>query len=174
MTLGALLLSGVSACGESDSEPCARHPEDHEGAHCDAHGEHDTDTVPTGEPKRVPCGPDYPSVREGLAAELSQGSLQLVSADLVPARQQVNNDWVVELLDPQGEPLANAQVRSARSFMEVHNHYGAPDPKVRPRDQVGQFDLDDLRFRMPGPWDVIVTIAEGEQTVKATLRVCVE
>jgi len=127
-----------------------------------------------GEEEAPPCGPTYPDVSEGLTARAGDLTVKLLSADLKPARQFVKNDWVLQVLDGADAPVEDFEVADAVSYMAVHNHYGTPDPVVEKLGEPGQFKLDDIRFRMRGPWDVIFQLTHAGKSTMTTFKICVE
>lgn len=129
--LGVALL--IAGCG---SEPSG------------AEGSNDTESAVIG------CEGDTRAV--AYAANLEQeGDAGLVTFVLVraepapPARG--DNDWIVELLNADGEPISDAEL-TASPFMPEHGH-GSTDVTA-PNGSDGEYEIAPVDFFMPGLWRV--------------------
>jgi len=125
----------------------------------------------------APCTDAYPTYTAGaLTAEAGELTVRLVSANPAPPGQKRANDFTVEVLNADGTPAAGATIVKADSWMPVHNHGGRTKPTVEKLAAPGQFLLDDIDFRMLGPWQVRMDVrAEGETSVsQAILQLCVQ
>ena len=125
----------------------------------------------------APCTDAYPTYEPGaLTAEAGDLTVRLVSANPAPPGQKRANDFTVEILNADGTPAERATIVNADSWMPAHNHGGRTEPDVEKLDAPGRFLLDDIDFRMLGPWQVRMDVrAEGETSVtKAILQLCVQ
>lgn len=152
----------VAACDDD-------HPHTHDGSLSGDSGAEDSD-----DEDEVPCTEDFPGARPGLSAAAGELTVKLVSADPPTARQYVNNDWVLEVLDGEQNPVDDFTVSDPVSFMRVHSHYGTPDPTVQSESEPGEFKLDNIRFRMRGPWEVNFQLEHGGKRSPVSIKVCVE
>ena len=174
MTLYAAALALCPACG---SDNIGSHVQDGTSAEGHSDGGHTNamgDEAAVADADVVPCGDDYPGVMEGMTTQVGDLTVKLVSAELMPARQHVDNDWVLEVSDAAGQPVSDFEVANPRAYMSVHNHYGVPEPTVEEVAEPGQFKLDNIRFRMRGPWEVMFQLAQGEAQEMASIQICVE
>lgn len=129
------------------------------------------------EKEEVPCDPkEYPSYTPGLEATKGDVTVRLVEVDPEPPRQLQKNNWTVEVVDGSGEPLQGASITRADSWMIVHNHGGRHPPKIEKGASAGSFVLNDLDFRMRGPWQVRMDVKKSADAapVQVVLQVCVE
>lgn len=158
----ALALS-IAGCGGEDA-PSAGH---HDAGHDDHHDDDD-------EPE--PCTAAYPSFREGLTAKAGELTVRLLSVDPDPVRQKQDNTWVLEVVDAEGEPVADASIVEPDTWMDVHNHGGRWEPEVEERSEPGQFELTKLDFKMPGPWRLRfgVKASDDAEVARTTFQICVE
>lgn len=171
LTFCAAALALSPACGDEGAED-EGHVHGDAGEHGDdAHAGHEPDGM---EGEEVPCTDDYPAVSEGMTTQVGDLTVKLVSADPEKARQHVNNDWVLEVTDAAGEPVSDFEVLNPVAYMSVHGHYGLPAPTAAEVAEPGQFKLDNIRFRMRGPWEVMFQLAQGETQEMATIQICVE
>lgn len=179
-----LSLPGGCFDGEGDDGESDDHGDDHSGEQGDDHGgEHDaaahadagSDAGDESEDEDTPCTPDYPAFHEGLSASAEGLTVRLVSVEPNPPRQKVENDWVIEVTGADGMPAAQASVQGADSYMVVHNHYGRRKPTIEQLDQPGRFKLDNIDFRMRGPWQLILNVKTADaNSVSPALQICVE
>lgn len=128
-----------------------------------------------GEEGDAPCTVDYPTYRPGLMTSAEALTIRLISAAPEPPRQKVANDWVIEIATGDGQPVVGATLANPASYMEVHRHYGKTPPVVTAEPESGRYKLNDIDFKMRGPWEVIFDVERaGEKTVTARVKVCVE
>jgi YtkA-like len=147
--------------------------EEGDGGHHD-HG-HTDGGAHGGEEEEVPCTAENPAYEPGMSMQAGELTITLLSAEPAPPRQKLANDWTLEISDGDGAPLESATISNAESYMPVHNHYGTRRPRVQEQAEPGQYLLDNIDFRMPGPWEVVFDVqpAAGEtQTVR--FKICVE
>lgn len=171
LPLCALLLAPLG-CSDDGDEPeqmvDAAHGHDAH-AHTD-HDEHFED---------APCDPatHFP-LMPGISFPVGNPggmTVRILSSDPMRARQKVRNDWVVEVLDTSGAPVADVDITSATAWMEVHMHAGLPAPKIMKQVEPGRFLLDNVNFSMRGPWDVRLTVKRGDaRPEQANLSICVD
>jgi len=63
-----------------------------------------------------------------------------------------DNTWTLEVQDPSGALLDDAQLVFAETYMPVHDHAGVPEPFAEPAGPA-TFRLR-VPFMMRGPWEV--------------------
>ena len=123
----------------------------------------------------APCNADYPRYRPGLSVKAGDMTVLAVSMVPAPPRQRVPNDWVLQLFDASGTPVADATIANATSYMLVHGHSGNSRPIVVPQQTPGQFKLDNIDFKMRGPWEVLFDVTrQGGRPTLVTFKICVE
>lgn len=124
----------------------------------------------------VPCTDGYPTFRAGLSAAAGDLTVRLLSIDPQPPRQKRDNDWVLEVVDVLGMPVAEATIVDVDTWMDVHNHRGRWTPDIAPTGQPGRVALQRLDFKMAGPWRVRfgVKAGAGAAVVPTSLPICVE
>lgn len=163
-TLPTLLLGLLMGGCPDDSKQAA-----------DAGHEHHHATGDAGEDEDVPCTEEYPTFEPDLSMSAGDIGVRLISAQPAPPRQKVVNDWVVELTDADGAPLAGATIANAESYMEVHVHYGRHAPTVTELSEPGQYAFDDIDFKMRGPWQLVFDVQpEGGSKQTVRFNICVE
>jgi hypothetical protein len=189
--LALALVSGLSALGCGDDAPATDkdldsadgHSPEHDGhtAEHDAgdetgHDAHPDDTDLGEDDEPAPCTEAYPDFRPGLSAKGQSFTVRLLTIAPEPPRQKMDNDWTIELVDADGAALEGATIVAADSWMPVHQHGGRKRPTIMPLAQSGQFKLDNIDFRMLGPWQVRVdvkTTADATQE-RVALQLCVK
>jgi len=132
---------------------------------------HDGD-MPMGD---TPCTATHPRYRPGLSVKVAD--LTIVATSMVPAppRQRVPNDWILQLFDASGSPVTDATIENAYSWMIAHGHGGSTRPGIIPQPTPGQFKLDNIDFKMRGPWEVLFTVTRpGAKEALVTFNICVE
>jgi hypothetical protein len=139
------LMLGASGCGDDDHGPQGPHL-----GHEDA-GE-----------RSIPCPPETPELRQGLETLGKEGNVlsRVVDAMPIPARLR-RNDWVVEFLDADGEPLADVEVDDATPWMRAPGHPphdGIYPTQVTPLDEPGRFEIARLNLWMEGPWEIEIRV----------------
>lgn len=125
--------------------------------------------------ERVPCPDTIPEFVLGLRAEGAGAGhvAELVDANPSPPRLRYN-EWVIELTGTGGDPLDDAAITDAESFMVAHNHDGYVAPIVTPEPEPGRFRVERINLWMPGPWEVRfwTRAADGDDYI--VFDVCVE
>jgi hypothetical protein len=81
---------------------------------------------------------------------------RLVDASDVPPRLN-RNDWTIRITDPDGTPLAGADVAQACAYMPDHAHAETPRAVIA-EDGPGEFTLEFLNLNMTGLWHVDVAV----------------
>jgi hypothetical protein len=124
----------------------------------------------------VPCGENFPSFRAGLSAPAGDLTVRLISIDPEPARQQQDNDWVIEVVDARGAPVPAAVIENVDTWMDVHKHGGRWEPDVERLAEPGRFAFKHLDFKMAGPWRVRfgVKATAAATAARTSLPICVE
>lgn len=110
----------------------------------------------SGEPKSSKCSAEYLNFSVGptspLTTNAEAGVAVRVQNGPVPPEFGYNT-WTIDLLDANTmEPLPNARLTWACSFMSVHAH--GSNPKAVENLGNGQYKLTDQNMRMLGPWEV--------------------
>jgi len=106
-----------------------------------------------------------------------QGMLSVTLLDSVPGPPVKGfNTWRVQISSSaNGAVVSNALSVSASGFMPDHNH--STDPIVVTPMADGQYQLDPVRLKMSGYWEITVDVSGqlGEATVSdsAVLTTCV-
>jgi hypothetical protein len=140
VALGLIVLAG-GACGDSANRT---------GPDAGAESEHEHEHESTFEG----CPESTPPFALGMQAvgELGRITGTLIDASNAPPLRYLN-DWIVEFVDGEGQPLEDVSIRRARPFMPVHGHDGNVQPSVR-QEQPGRFAVDGLNLNMRGPWEI--------------------
>jgi hypothetical protein len=115
---------------------------------------------------------DADSVERGelVLGEDGRIAARLLDADPWPAERH-ENDWSVELLTADGQPLPGATITAARSFDPTHGLSGIFDPELV---TVGDhFELMGLHFLLASAWEVQIWASAGTQDDFIVLPVCV-
>lgn len=123
----------------------------------------------------VPCPDSIPEFAAGATFTGRDGHLQvkLVEASHIPARKY-RNDWVLEVTDAGGEPVADVRILRLEAFMPVHGHFSRPPAEVDPLATPGQVNVT-IHFIMRGPWEVqIELMSKSVGADYAVMNVCVE
>lgn len=129
----------------------------------------------------VTCPDSIPDFEPGMtvAGDSASGtnaariSARLVSASPVAPRK-FENSWVVELIDAEGEPIEDVEVKPDEPWMDVHRHGGGYKPNVIVRDEPGQVQLDRINLKMSGPWRLNLNVSSarvGDDVIE--INVCV-
>jgi len=136
---------------------CSDEPDPH-----DAHGPPTSDGGDVGV-RSIPCPEDTPELHVGLEAVGESGLIraQIVDADFPPKLRL--NDWIIEFLDAEGEPLADAEITMARPYMHApgHDHDGIYPPVVTKLEEPGRFEIADLNLWMYGPWQIEIWVSSA-------------
>lgn len=154
-------LCGVAACGDD------KNPNTPASVGADA-GE---DSVE----EEAPCAADYPLYRDGMTARAGDLTVRLVSVSPSPPRQQMPNNWLLELVDGTGAPATGFTIENPDSYMPVHLHHGKAPPKVVVQNEPGRVQLSAIDFKMRGPWQVnFDVVPAGGKPTLTTFQVCVQ
>ena len=142
--LSLLACLGLAACPAGDS---------HEHAD-DEHHQHE------------PTGGIIPL--KGTTAQSDNYIVSVVSASFDPAEEGMN-DWVLRLEDHDRNLISNATI-VAVPFMSVHNHVTNPASfTATAAEEEGEYELNDVNFIMPGPWEVTFTVTVDNGTDGGTM-----
>lgn len=170
----SLMLMGCDALTKDDEDQGSE--EGHNSADGGGH-DPDADTADdeATDERDAPCTSDYPRFEPDLSVTAGDLTVRVVSVAPEPPRQKTPNDWVVQLEDAAGEPVDGATLSNPASYMEVHRHYGKTPPVVQVQKKPGQFKLDNIDFKMRGPWEVLfdVELESGEKQ-PVSIKICVE
>jgi YtkA-like protein len=90
----------------------------------------------------------------GLEAKGKHYTAKLVSASPSPP-QRFNNDWVVDFVDADGNPVSDMQVTKTATFMPYHQH-GKPG-KAEAMSDPGRFKLT-INLNMPGYFEIRLNV----------------
>jgi hypothetical protein len=172
---GLALCSGLLfslGCGDEET------PTDtaRDAAHADGSVENAPDAGSDDE-EAEPCTPEYPDFKQGISATAGDLTVRLLSIDPTPPRQLMNNDWTIEVVDAAGAPVDDVEITDPRSYMPAHMHGGRKVPVLVKLDKPGQFKLDNIDFRMTGPWQVLMLVKRASDTAsakQAALQLCVK
>jgi len=116
-------------------------------------------------------GPTREEAPEGLSLSkiaLSQGGLFRVAylSDETPPPINRVHGWRIYLEDAGGAPVADAEI-SVDGDMPEHGHGMPTRPVVRRNMGGGVYEVEGMKFQMPGWWVVTHTISSGGATDKA-------
>jgi hypothetical protein len=122
------------------------------------------------------CPADYPAYRPGITARAQDLTVRLLAVDPSPPRQLVDNRWTIEIVDSTTGVPVDVRIASADTWMVVHRHGGRWLPTVVPEGAPGRFALQELDFKMRGPWAVRLQVLKPATTrpVALNLPICVE
>jgi hypothetical protein len=157
VALGLIVLA-AAACGDSVNRT---------GSDAGAQSEHESTFEG--------CPESTPPFALGMqtAGELGRITGTLIDASNAPPLRYLN-DWTVEFVDGEGQPIEDVSIRRARPFMPVHGHDGNVQPSVR-QERPGRFTVDGLNLNMRGPWEIQFQLrspSAGDDYV--VFHVCVE
>ena len=85
-----------------------------------------------------------------------------------------NNTWMLEVLDPNGSPMAGVTDVSVKAWMPDHGHGTNPlwnEGTVQPD---GKYMVGPFNLFMPGLWQFTVSVEAANQTDVAIVSFCVE
>jgi len=84
---------------------------------------------------------------------------------------QINriHSWELEVLDPQGSVVRNAEV-SVSGGMPDHDHGMPTSPQVTGLLANGRYLLEGVRFHMPGRWVLVVDVTAGGVSITVELE----
>jgi nitrate/TMAO reductase-like tetraheme cytochrome c subunit len=119
------------------------------------------------------CDPQFTpdTIAPGLVKTGTGGALRfkVLSADSTPPVASYNT-WVVEILDPTGQPAAGASLTAVKTWMPLHGHPSSVGPTWT-QNADGTFSTKVYLF-MPGVWQVTLTATAGTTTDSATFSFC--
>ena len=109
------------------------------------------------------------AAQEAQLSGISQpGGMQVsLRSQLVPLTINQMHGWVITVLDPDGNPVTDAEIEG-EGGMPLHNHGLPTRPQVTRNLGDGDYLLEGVRFNMPGQWEFRLVIAAGE--VRDTIR----
>ena len=123
---------------------------------------------------RIMCPDTIPTFTLGLEAS---GDDDLYKAVIVDARpsppQQFLNAWVVDIVDMDDAPVADAVVDDVFPFMPAHGHDGIRIPEWDAMDEPGRFDVRVINLWMPGPWTVTFDVTGPDGSDSIVFDVCI-
>ena len=85
-----------------------------------------------------------------------------IESELSPIAINQIHSWTLTINDSSGLPVTDAEV-SFDGGMPEHNHGLATSPSVTSNGD-GTYQLQGLRFHMMGYWELVLTIANGEES----------
>jgi hypothetical protein len=95
----------------------------------------------------------------------------LVRAEPNPPAKH-DNTWSLEVKDPSGAPLDDAELVFAETYMPVHDHAGVPEPSAEPAGPAA-FRVR-VPFMMRGPWEVRLDLrSQRAGSDRVVFEVCV-
>jgi hypothetical protein len=159
--LSVLVLGGLAlvACGDDDGG------HDAHGAEHDGHM-HGPDTT---------CGRQAncmgtETLAEGLSADGEDGifSVSVVSHNDLST---LDNEWVIEVTDADGQPVDDAEV-TVSTFSVDCGHPGPSAPAMVTANADGNYEVEPDNAH-GGPWDTIFEIEAGGEADSVTLHLCV-
>ncbi|MEZ4225547.1 MAG: FixH family protein [Polyangiaceae bacterium] len=113
------------------------------------------------------CGVEDPAADDGIVVSAS-GRYEL-SAAFSPDPPQVGaNTWTLDLRTRAGVPVVDAAL-TAEPWMPVHGHGVPVVPKVVAEGE-GSYRVENLRFTMPGTWEVRVELSTDEDKDQLVVR----
>lgn len=172
---GLLLLGAgcLLACEDSGKQP---EPVDAGTSEEDA--SHDGHLEPHDDP--VPCPSTIPDFEPGMtvageSADTASMTPARISARLISASptqpRKYENNWVLEFIDAEGQPIEDIEVDPEEPWMDVHGHGGDWEPTVVEREEPGQLELDRINLKMPGPWRLTLNASSKEADISDVIEV---
>lgn len=94
----------------------------------------------------------------------------MVKSDLNPITINQIHSWTLQLTDAQGQDVTGAGI-TVKGGMPEHNHGLATAPSISSQGN-GSYQLQGLRFHMPGYWELtlVITHEDVTDTVLITLN----
>lgn len=86
-----------------------------------------------------------------------------------PIRINHMHSWVVQLLDQQGNPVDNAELK-IDGGMPQHNHGLPTAPQITKSLGDGKYLLEGIKFHMNGRWQMEAFISVGDQQDNAVFE----
>lgn len=80
-----------------------------------------------------------------------------VEPGLSPIVTGTIHGWIIEIKTPDGEPVEHADI-SIDGGMPQHGHGLPTEPKVTAELGGGRYQVEGMKFNMPGWWTVNVTV----------------
>ena len=160
LPLAALIALALCGCGDGDADGVAPQA-----------GTSGGPQAGTGA-SELPCGgkvPEFKIDMESLPSDETDWSARIKSATPAPP-QKYENAWEVELLDGDGEPLADAELVFVEPWMPAHSHDGGLIPEIRSMEEPARFAVD--RW-MGGVWEVRLDVKSGDEQFRLRFDVCV-
>ncbi len=124
----------------------------------------------------IPCPDDLPPFAIGMDTLGTNGVIRARLVDASPAPpEKFFNDWTVEFHGADGSVLGDVELTMARAWMPAHGHDGTYAPIITPREEPGQFAVDQLNLWMRGHWEVqIEATSPGVGDDSLVFDACVE
>jgi hypothetical protein len=108
----------------------------------------------------------------GLASKGAAGmTVKILTATPAPVQQGLN-DWVIELLDANGQPLDGATI-DVKPTMPDHGHGSPTVATVTPQGQ-GRYDLSNINLSMRGVWLVTLVVSSTQGGDQVSFTFCVD
>jgi hypothetical protein len=124
----------------------------------------------------VVAGCSTPPTNLDLALEkpTAQGTYRVA---LVPPREAVAinkmHSWQVKVTTPDGQPVRNAEV-AVDGGMPQHGHGLPTQPRVTRELAPGTYQLDGMKFSMPGWWEVKLDVRAKPGEDKVTFNTVID
>jgi len=99
--------------------------------------------------------------------------VRIDTADPAPPRKY-ENDWVVSVLDAEGEPAESTELFFVEPFMPTHGHDGTFEPTVTAGDEPGTFNVQRINLWMGGTWEVRFFLKNGDVEDRVVIDVFIE
>jgi hypothetical protein len=148
-TFAILALLALTACGDPSTDDLPNNPCDE-----DARAE------------QYVAGLEKPSDAGMFTARLVEGT---------PAPpDRGNNTWSLQIMDPNGSPLAGVSEVRVRAWMPDHGHGTNPLWNEATAAQDGTFEVGPFNLFMPGLWEFTISVEAENQTDTALVAFCVE
>jgi hypothetical protein len=174
--LGLMVLcAGLLACNGSDerSAPVDAGSNGNDASHEGHEGHEGHDEV-------IPCPSSIPDFEPGMtvAGESEDPdsmtpahiSARLVSASPTAPRKFENN-WVLEFIDREGQPIQDIDVEPDEPWMDAHGHGGDYKPTVVARNEPGQLEFDRINLKMPGPWRLTLNASSEQAGISDVIEI---
>jgi hypothetical protein len=108
-----------------------------------------------------------------VAADDGTFSVRVIRTNPSPLRK-FENEWVVEIIDADGQPIPNADLTEVGSWMPVHQHPAGVDAKIESDGAPGTFKVSPIYLWMSGTWEVTFHVRVGDTEDKAMFIACID
>ena len=85
--------------------------------------------------------------------------------------QKYENDWMITVLDMDGEPVDGVELLFVEPFMPAHGHDGTFEPTVAAGSGPGEFAVDRINLWMGGDWEVRFFLKHGDDEDRVVVDV---